>query len=151
MTVIVPVCVRMLVIGIEMAVRVRMAGAVGMGVLMLVKDDFEPPAKHIGDPAQGLQARHVIAALEARDHRLGHGEPLRQRSLRFAGAAAQLQELARALRGDGCAIVGGLSGQNGHRATLRRFAKAKLSKVAKPPSIRSVVPSRREIASLGSQ
>lgn len=101
----IPAPMRMPVIGIEMAVRVRMAGAVGVAVLMLVKNDFEPPGEGVGDPAQGLEARHVIAALQARDHRLGHGEPLRQRSLRLAGAAAQLQELARALRGNRRAVV----------------------------------------------
>ena len=50
--------------GIEMAVGMRMAGAVGVGVLVLVKDDFEPPAKGVGDAAQGFEARDVIAALE---------------------------------------------------------------------------------------
>ena len=40
-----------------------MAGAVGVGMLVLVKDDFEPPAKHIGDAAQGPEARDMIAPL----------------------------------------------------------------------------------------
>ena len=79
------------VIGVGMGVRVRMAGAVGMGVFVLVKDDFEAPAKGLGDAAQGLEVRHVIAAFEARDHRLGHAEPLRQLALRLAISGAQLQ------------------------------------------------------------
>ncbi len=96
---------RMLMVRVEMAVRVRMAGAVGVAVLVLVKDDFEPPAKGVGDAAQRFQARHMIAALEPRDHRLGHRQPLRQCSLRLAGAGAQLQQLARALRGNRRAVV----------------------------------------------
>jgi hypothetical protein len=93
--------------GIEMAVGMRMAGAVGVDMLVFVKDDFEPPAKDVGDAAQGLEARDVIAALETRDHRLGHVQPLRQRSLRLTSAGAQLQQLSRTLGGDRCAVVGG--------------------------------------------
>jgi hypothetical protein len=123
------------VIGIKMAVRVRMAGAAGVTVLMLVKDDLEAPAKGVGDAAQGLQARNVIAAFEARDHRLGHAQPLRQLLLGLASAGAKLQQFLGALGGDRCAVVAGEVVRYVVHAPLRKFAKPKLSKLAKPPSI----------------
>src|SRR2546428_7315203 len=92
-------------IGIGMAVRMGMAGAVLVLMLVLVEHDFELAAEGFGDAAQGLQARHVIAAFEARDHRFGHAEPRRQLFLRLPGLAAQLEQPARALPGDRRTVV----------------------------------------------
>ena len=97
----------MLVIGVEMTVRMRMSRPVGMAVLVLVKNDFEPPAKGVGNPAQGFQARHVIAALKPRDHRLCHAEALGQLPLGFALARPQFQQLARTIGGYRRAVVCG--------------------------------------------
>ncbi len=97
----------MLVIGVEMTVRMRMPRPVGMAVLVLVKNNFEPPAKSVGNPAQGFQARHVIAALKPRDHRLGHAETLGQLTLGFAIARPQFQQLARTIGGYRRAVVRG--------------------------------------------
>jgi hypothetical protein len=41
------------VIGIEMAVRMRMARAVGVPVLVLVEHDLELAAERLGDAARG--------------------------------------------------------------------------------------------------
>ncbi|MGA8756685.1 MAG: hypothetical protein WB611_10190 [Stellaceae bacterium] len=97
----------MLVIGAEMTVRMRMSRPIGMAVLVLVKNNFEPPAKGVGNPAQGLQARHVIAALKPRDHRLGHAETLGQLTLGFTIARPQFQQLARAIGGNRRAVIRG--------------------------------------------
>src|SRR5258707_15034689 len=77
-----------------------MAGAVGMHMLVLVEHDLQLAAEYLGDAAQGLEARHMIAALQPRDHRLGHAEPRRQLLLRLAGLPAQFEELAGALPGN---------------------------------------------------
>ena len=55
-----------------MAMRMFMAGTVGMFVLMLVEDNLNPPSKGIGDAAQRFKAREMVAALQSRDHRLRH-------------------------------------------------------------------------------
>jgi hypothetical protein len=66
-----------LMIEIMMAVGVRVAGSVRVLVFVLVEDDFQAPAERIGDAAQGGEARDMIAALETRDHGLGHLIPVR--------------------------------------------------------------------------
>ena len=91
--------------GIVMAVRMRMPGAIGVSVLVLVEDDLEVPAECVGDAAQRLQAWHMIATLKAGDHRFGHAQPFSQLPLRLAGAGAQLEQLARAFRGERGAVV----------------------------------------------
>jgi len=68
-----------------------MAGAVCVPVFMLVKDDLQSPTIGLGDPAQRLEAWHMIAALQARDHRFGHLQALRHLSLGFTGFAAKRQ------------------------------------------------------------
>jgi hypothetical protein len=94
------------VFGIVVAVRVRMTRAIGMDVLVLVKDDLEPAAESVGDPAQGLEAGHMLATLEPRDHRLGHAQALAELFLRFAGFAAQFEKVGGATGRDGIAAVG---------------------------------------------
>ena len=79
--------------------------AAGMYVFVLVEDDFEVPAKGIGDAAERFQAGDVIASFQTRNHGLGHSEPSRQLLLRLAGMSAQLQQLPRALRGKRCAVI----------------------------------------------
>jgi hypothetical protein len=106
----------MVVIGVEMTVRMRMPRPIGMAVLVLVKHNFEPPAKGVGNPAQGLQARHVIAALKPRNHRLGHAETLGQLTLGFTLARPQFQQLARAVGGNSHAVVCGWYSWEIHRA-----------------------------------
>src|SRR5580700_9622461 len=109
-------------IGVGMAVRVGVAGAVGMPMLGLVENDFELATEGLGDAAQGLQARHMVAAFEPRDHRFGHAEPRRQRLLRLPGLAAQLEQLAGALPRDRRAVVEELLLDHSE-AALRKFAK----------------------------
>ena len=95
-----------LVLGVMVAVGMHMPGAVGMPVFVLVEDDLEVPAEGVGDAAERFQAGDMIAALQTRDHRLGHPQPRRQLLLRLAGMGTQLQQLPRALRGKRCAVVG---------------------------------------------
>jgi hypothetical protein len=66
-----------LVIGIMMAVGVRVTGSVHVLVFVLVEDDLQAPAERIGDAAQGGETRDVIAAFETRDHGFGHLKPPR--------------------------------------------------------------------------
>lgn len=94
-----------LVLGIVMAVGMHVPGAVGMHVFVLMEDDLELPSEGVGDSAERFQAGDVIAALEARDHRLRHFQPHCQLFLRLAGIGAQFKELARALRGKPGAVV----------------------------------------------
>ena len=55
----------MLMIGVIVAVRVGMPGAIRMNMFMLVEQNFQPALERIGDAAQGGEARHVITTLEA--------------------------------------------------------------------------------------
>ena len=55
-----------------MAVRVRMPRPIGMQVLVFVKNDIEAPPKGVGDAAERLQARNMIAPLQTGDHRFRH-------------------------------------------------------------------------------
>jgi hypothetical protein len=87
------------VLGIVMAVRVRMSCAIGMNVWVLVENDLEAPPKGVGDAAEGLQARNMIAPLQPGDHGLRHPQTRRQLLLRLAGMGAQLQKLPRAVCG----------------------------------------------------
>src|SRR5438477_6172086 len=125
------------VIGISMAVRMRMAGAVGVHMFVLVEHDFELAPERLGDAAQGLEARHVVAAFEARDHRLGHAEPRRQLLLRLAGLAAQLQQFGGALPRNRRAVVAGLL-----RSHFGAFAnlRSRLSIFAKSRSMLLIAP-----------
>ena len=104
-----------------MAVHVGMPSAVGVLVLVLVKHNLELPAERLGDAAQGLEAWHVVAAFEPRNHRLGHPEPGRELLLRLTGTAAQFEQLAGALPGNRRAVVDRrLSSQLGAFANLLR-------------------------------
>ena len=49
-----------------------MPGAVSMDVFVLVEDDFEVPAKRVGDTAECFQTGNMVAAFQTRNHRLGH-------------------------------------------------------------------------------
>ena len=102
-------------IEVEMAVGMRMPRPVGMGVLVLVKNNFEPTAKRVRNPTQGFQARHVVTALEPRDHQLGHAKAMRQLPLSFTIARPQFQQLARTVGGDRHAVVGGWCRYKVHR------------------------------------
>ena len=95
-----------LMIGIMMAVRVRVAGSVRVLVFMLVEHDLQAPAERVGDAAQGGEARDMIAAFKARDHGLGHVQPLRQLLLRLGSVRPKLEQTMGALRGNRCAVVG---------------------------------------------
>jgi hypothetical protein len=95
----------MLMIGIVVAVRVGVPGAIRMHMLMFMEQDLQPAFKRIGDAAQGGEARHVIAALQARDHGFSHRQPLRELLLRLAGAGSKREQVMGALRGDGGAVV----------------------------------------------
>jgi len=93
------------VIGIVVNMRMRMAGAVGVLVLMLVEFDPKATTECAGDPAQGCEARYMIASLQARDHRFGHSEALRQRPLRLARVGAKLDETASTFARDHGTVV----------------------------------------------
>jgi hypothetical protein len=94
-----------LMIGIMMAMGVRVAGSVRVLVFVLVKDDLQASAKRIGDAAQRGEARDMIAALQARDHGLGHLKPLRQLLLRLAGVRPKLEQTVSTLGSDQRAVV----------------------------------------------
>lgn len=83
-----------------------MAGSVRVLVFVLVEYDLQTPVERIGDAAQGGEARDVIAALQARDHRLGHPQPFRQLLLRLTRMGAKLEQAVGALGGNQSAIVG---------------------------------------------
>jgi hypothetical protein len=67
-----------LVIAVVMAVRMRMPRTVSMRMFVFVEHDLEPPAEHRGDAAKSVEAWNMIAALQARNHRLRHPQPQRQ-------------------------------------------------------------------------
>jgi hypothetical protein len=100
----VPVIV--LMVRLEMAVRMRVAGTVRMLVFVLVEHDLQAAPKGIGNAAQGSEARNMIAALEPRDHRLGHAKSLGELLLRLTRASAQLEQTSGALRSDCNAVIG---------------------------------------------
>lgn len=89
-----------LMIGIVVAVRMRVADSVRMLVFVLVEDDLQVSAERIGDAAQGGEARDMITALEARDHGLGHFKPLCQLLLRLAGFGPKLEQTVGTLGSD---------------------------------------------------
>lgn len=95
----------MTMVRIEVMVRMAVTGAVGMDVFMLVKNDLQLAAKHVGNPAQRSQAGHMGRTFEARDHRFRHAETLRQLQLGFARVGAEVQQLAGALRGNSLIVV----------------------------------------------
>ena len=95
----------MLMIGIVVAMRVGMAGTVRVYVFMLVEDNLQPAPERIGDAAQGREAWDMIAALQARDHRLGHAEPIRQPSLCLTRLSPKLEQATSTFSGDHGAIV----------------------------------------------
>lgn len=94
-----------LVIAVVMAVRMRMPGTVSMRMFVFVEHDLQPPAERRGDAAKSGEAWNMIAALQARDHRLRHTQAQRQLFLRFAGMSAQLDEPPRALGRERRAVV----------------------------------------------
>ena len=71
--------------------RVRVPGTIRVLMLVLVEHDLQALSKSIGDAAQSLDARHMIAALEARDHGLSHAKPFRNLLLRLAYLGPKLQ------------------------------------------------------------
>lgn len=77
---------RVSVCGVVMTVRMPVPGAIGMHMLVLVEEDLEIAAEGVGNAAERPEARHVVAPLQPRNHRLGHAQPLRQVLLRLAGA-----------------------------------------------------------------
>jgi hypothetical protein len=99
-----------LVFRVLVSVRVSMSGAVDVEVLVRVEDDFEVATEGIGDTAQRLETRHMIAAFQAADHRFGHAQARREVPLRFTRVLAQLDEFPGALRRKQCAVVGATSG-----------------------------------------
>jgi hypothetical protein len=94
-----------LVLEVVVAMGMYVPCAVSMYVLVLVEDDFEVPVERVGDTAERFEAGDMIAALQTRNHRLGHSEPSRQLLLRLAGMSPQLQQSPRALCGKRSAIV----------------------------------------------
>src|ERR1700730_4898037 len=94
-----------LVLRIVMTMGVHVPCAVGMRVLMLMEDDHEMSSEAVGDAAERLETRNVIAAFQTRDHRLGHAQPCCQLPLRLAGVGTQLEQLARTLRRQRGAVV----------------------------------------------
>nr|WP_292767440.1 hypothetical protein [Mesorhizobium sp.] len=114
-----------LVVCVVMAMRVRMAGAVGMVVLVFVEDDLEPAAKAIRDPAERREAWHVIAALKAGNHGFCHAHALGELLLGFARVSAQFEQPSRALSRDrGAVVEPGLGfGGVGFTGHLRDLAK----------------------------
>jgi hypothetical protein len=94
-----------LVIIVVMAVSVRMSGTVSMRMFVFVEHDLQPSAERRGDPAKSVEARNMIAALQARDHRLSHPQAQRQLFLRFAGMGAEFGEPPRALSRERRAVV----------------------------------------------
>jgi hypothetical protein len=60
------------VLGVVVAVGMHVSCAVSMYVFVLVEDDFEVPAEHVGDTAECFQAGDMVAAFQTRNHRLCH-------------------------------------------------------------------------------
>jgi hypothetical protein len=94
-----------LMVGIVMAVWVRVAGSVRVLVFVLVEYDLQAPAERISDAAQRLQAWNMIAAFEARDHGFCHPKSLRQLLLSLACMSAKLEQAVSALGGDCDAVI----------------------------------------------
>ena len=92
-------------VGIVMAVWVRVAGSVRVLVFVLVEYDLQAPAERISDAAQRLQAWNMIAAFEARDHGFCHPKSLRQLLLSLACMSAKLEQAVSALGGDCDAVI----------------------------------------------
>jgi len=59
-------------VGIDMAMGMRMPRAIRMLMLMLVEHNVQTPPEGIRDAAESFYAWDVIAALKARDHGLRH-------------------------------------------------------------------------------
>ena len=95
------------VVGVVVPVRMGMSRAVRVQVLVLVEDDVQMAPEGIGDAAQGLEAGHMLAALEPRDHRFRHAETFRQLFLRLARAGAQVEQAMSTARGDFGAVIAG--------------------------------------------
>lgn len=118
----------MTMVGVVMAVRVRVARAVRVQMFVLVEHNVQMAPKRIGDAAQSLEAGYVLPALEARDHRFRHAKPLRQLLLRFAGTGTQIKQALRTARGNLGAVVAGCSPRptldgGWHADDLSNFAK----------------------------
>ena len=100
----------MLMIGIMVAVRMRMAGPIRVHVLVFVEDDLQATSERIRDAAKSGETGNMIAALKARDHRFRHREPLRELLLRLAGMGAEFEQPVSTLgRKRGAVIDHGLS------------------------------------------
>jgi hypothetical protein len=87
----------MTVVGIEMTMGMRMSRAIRMFMLMRVENDLQTPPEGVGDPAKGLYAWDVIAALKARDHGLSHLQALGELLLGLGCVGPKLQQSLRAL------------------------------------------------------
>ena len=103
-----------------------MAGSVRVYVFVLMEDDLKAASERIGDAAQCGEAWNVIAALQARDHRLGHGKQFRELLLCFTCVGAKLEQTVGALCGDSDAVVdhcctSGLSNELLHVPDLARL------------------------------
>jgi hypothetical protein len=64
--------VPMTVVGIEMAVGMRMPRAIRVLMLMLVEYDLQTPPEGVGNSAEGFYAWDMVATFKARDHGLRH-------------------------------------------------------------------------------
>src|SRR5580658_155696 len=93
------------VVGIEMAMGMRMPRAIRMFMLVLMENNFQTSPERVGDPTQGGKARHMIAAFQARDHGLGHAETPRQTSLRLTRVIAKLEQTTSTFSRDHSAAV----------------------------------------------
>ena len=106
----------MTMVGVVMAVRVRVARAVRVQMLVLVEDHMQMASESISNPAQRFEAGYVLPALEARDHRFRHAKPLRQLLLRFAGAGAEIEQALGTVGRN----IGAVVARNTARPALRR-------------------------------
>jgi hypothetical protein len=117
-----------LMVRVEMAARMGVAGTICMLVFVLVEHDLQAAPEGVGDAAQGSQAWNMISAFETRDHRFRHREPRCQLFLRLACLSAQLEQTPGALRRDRDAVIRcvprttGMGGLLHH--VLRKFAKS---------------------------
>jgi len=100
-----------------MDVRVAMASAVGVGVFVLVEDDFDASAESVGDAAECLEAGHVIAAFQTRNHGLGHAQAFCEGFLGLARLNPELLQTGGAVGGESVEGAAGLLG----RVSVRRW------------------------------
>lgn len=82
-----------------------MPGAVGVDVLVFMKDDFEFAAEGVGDTAQRSQAWNMLSAFQPRDHGLGHAQFFGKFQLGFPLMGAKTKKRSGTLCGKGLRIV----------------------------------------------